>query len=346
MALQFSEEVMRAMGFRPFRVDEVIKARFRLLKVFSIEGFTVTSTQKASTALNGRECAFAIAGRVNEACRSLLCDDYTDDEAEWERERRCSGPYVLVSVGPTNYYEASSGHLKTDDSGRSVETFDSFREAQDYIRASAREVLPELTTALACSLAVPGKHFALRSVDECIVGTTPEGQTVHDIVITMSGRMFASVPVSEEDLSARMRRAAQLASQLNRKAARFFDLALFEDDVLKRFLYFFLAVEIETHGTFGAMNHKACVSQLVPPGSPAREAANVLLVRQTDGLKNLRDRFVWCALFAWRGIDDSDVLEFKRLKDVRDAIAHGTLAVPPPEALTAIERLAARIVAR
>ena len=38
MAVSFSDEVMKAMGFRPFAAGEVVRARFGRLEVFAVEG--------------------------------------------------------------------------------------------------------------------------------------------------------------------------------------------------------------------------------------------------------------------------------------------------------------------
>ena len=69
-----------------------------------------------------------------------------------------------------------------------------------------------------------------------------------------------------------------------------------------------------------------------------------MIERHTENMRNLRDRFAWCALCSWTSIGDSDVTEFKRLKDVRDAIAHGSVDVPASDAVRAIEALTIKIL--
>lgn len=54
------------------------------------------------------------------------------------------------------------------------------------------------------------------------------------------------------------------APRINIKAARFFSLGMAEDD-LKKFLYFFLALEVETHAVFGRIIHWPFSSYLIQP---------------------------------------------------------------------------------
>lgn len=343
MALTFSKEVMRAMGFRPFASGEAVRARFSYLKVFAIEGITVSSAEVASTTIKGYTCRLAVGSKVNDACRSLLSDDYTADEPTWQTERRCSGPYALAVIGPTDEYEASSGQIKDEEYG-SITTYDCFPAAKALLRSVAGEVLPELVTALACNFFALGRHFRIRSVDEGVFGATLDNRTVHDIRITLSAHAFASISASSEVVRRSLAGTVTLAPKLNLKVARFFKLALLEEDDLKRFLYFFLALEVQTHATFGAVDHPTRISALIPSSSIANLSAAGLLKRHTDNMKNLRDRFIWCALCSWTSIDDTDVEEFKRIKDIRDAIAHGTIDSPPAEAVRAIEALTIKVL--
>lgn len=343
MALSFSDEVMKAMGFRPFADRETVRARFSCANVSAIEGITVASAELASTSIKGHVCRVAVASTVNDACQALLSDDYIADEAEWQKDKKCSGPYAMAVIGPTEEYEASSGQIKEEADG-SITTYDCFPAAKALLRGIASDALPELLTSLTCNFFTPGQHLRIRSVDEVIFGATPEARTVHDLRLSMSARAFASVAVSSEKAKTSLAATVALAPKLNVKVARFFKLALFEEDDLKRFLYFFLALEVQTHATFGAVDHPTRVSSLIPPTSVAGQSAVGLLRRHTDNMKTLRDRFIWCALCSWTSIADSDVVEFKRLKDIRDAIAHGSIGVPPAEAVRAVEALTIKVL--
>lgn len=114
-------------------------------------------------------------------------------------------------------------------------------------------------------------------------------------------------------------------------------------DLLKKFLYFFLAIEIETHATFKRIDHVANLSTLIT--APDRVAASTqdFFDGQRQRWINLRDRFLWCVLCVWTHLSDADVEEFGRLKSVRDDIAHGSIATPPHSAVIGAEQLAAKL---
>ncbi len=163
-------------------------------------------------------------------------------------------------------------------------------------------------------------------------------------LITGSAYGYTSIAASAETVHAGLAGVVAQAPKLNVKVSRFFKLAMFEEDDLKRFLYFFLALEVKTHATFADTDHLAHIDSLLPISSLTGQSAAALLQRHTGNMKNLRDRFVWCAFCVWTSITDDDVKEFKRLKDIRDAIAHGSIGAPPSEAVVSIKALTIKVL--
>ena len=125
--------------------------------------------------------------------------------------------------------------------------------------------------------------------------------------------------------------------------ARFFHLALYDDDPLKKFLYFFLTIEIAIHVTFRKIDHASNLSALVAAPDRIAVSTQTFFVKQHKKWTNLRDRFVWCALCVWTHLGDADIEEFARLKRVRDDIAHGSIETPPYSAVTGAEKFAAKL---
>jgi hypothetical protein len=130
---------------------------------------------------------------------------------------------------------------------------------------------------------------------------------------------------------------------MNPKVARFFQLALDEDDPLKKFLYFFLAIEIETHATFAKIDHARNLSVLIAPPNRVAVSTQDFFDRQRQRWANLGDRFMWCVLCVWTHLCDADVEEFRSLKKIRDDIAHGSIATPPHSAVAGAQKLAAML---
>jgi hypothetical protein len=176
-----------------------------------------------------------------------------------------------------------------------------------------------------------------------VFGFTPTGSVVHDVRIEFNASGYVSRGKSKEALMDLATRAISLAADFNPKAAMFIQLALQEDDLLKRFLYFFLSIEVETHSAFSTIDHSANISRIVNSDGRVPISTFDLFKKQNANLKSLSDKFVWCALCVWVHLIDADIDEFNRLKKFRNDIAHGSISEPPPEAVIAIEKLAIKL---
>jgi hypothetical protein len=150
--------------------------------------------------------------------------------------------------------------------------------------------------------------------------------------------------MSAEAVLSGLNGALDLAPRVNLKAARFFALGMAEEVEMKKFLYFFLALEIETHAVFGRIDHSLAVKQLLDPAFNQLPSALALLKRQADQMRNLFDRFVWSAACAWANITEEDIQHFSLLKGARDGIAHGTLTEPPAGYALQAQQLARKVL--
>lgn len=345
MTVSFSAEVMRAMGFRPFSDGESVAASFVSLSVYEIRGIAPQSPAPLVNAgtVAGVNFSIGIGAALNDTCHAVTGDAYVDDENTWTKEKGTNGPFLLVQIGPTPTYTVTTGQIKTESDG-SLTTYESFPTLRSDLAALEAAALPRLVTSLSCSLAPPDQYLELRKLDRVSVGRTDIGQTVHDLRILVSGKGYVSRATVPEVLVAGLQDTAALAPRINIKAARFFTLGMAEDDNLKKFLYFFLALEVETHAVFGRIDHVRALQQLVDPASTPLPSTLALLKKQTDQIHNLFDRFVWNAACAWSGITEADVQQFKQLKNARDDIAHGTLTEPPGGYANLAQQLARKVL--
>jgi len=345
MTVNFSTEVMRAMGFRPFAADESVSASFVSLSVYETRGIALQSPAPLVNVgmVAGVNYSLGIGATLNETCHAFSGDAYVDDENAWTKEKGTNGPFLFVQIGPTPVYTVTTGQIKIESDG-SLTTYESFPTLRTDLAALEAAALPRLVTSLSCSLCAPDQYLDLRKLDRVSVGRTDIGQTVHDLRILVSGSAYGSRGTSPEVLVAGLQDTVALAPRINIKAARFFTLGMAEDDDLKKFLYFFLALEVETHAVFGRIDHSLALQQLLDPALTPLPAALALLKRQTDQIRNLFDRFVWNAASAWSGITEADVQQFKLLKTARDDIAHGTLTEPPSGYALQAQQLARKIL--
>lgn len=321
---------MRTTGFRPLQTGESIEASFTSVSVYEARGVTLQpgTIKLTDGAVDGVNYRIGVGAGLNDTCMALKNDVYVDDEDKWKKERKCSGPFVLIELGPTHVYAITAGHVKTENDG-SATTFESFPNLTSDLAALEAAALPQIVTSLTCLLGEPNRQVELRKIDRVSTGQTKTGQALRDIRFQFSGTAYVSQGLPDSQLATNLRAVPTLAAKLNAKAARFFALGLGEDDELKQFLYFFLALEVETHAVFARIDHGTAVETLVGHTVPLQLATVALLQRQANQLRTLFDRFVWCATCVWPDIDDDDVELFRKLKAARDGIAHGSFSEPP-----------------
>lgn len=345
MTLRLSEAAMKAMGFHPPNEGEDIAATFSSITVFEIRGITLAPNAMAvsSGIAAGVKYRLATSSSVNRGCIALIDDTFVEDEEEWKNENKSQGPFVLVLIGPTSEHSCSSGQVKTEEDG-STTTYDCFPGARTELTQLESRALAPIHSALTCTLNEDAHYVALRKISRVSVGRTPTGAVVHDIRIEMNAEAYVSHRLDTEQLAKKLDLAMNLASTLNPKASRFFALGLAEQDQLKRFLYFFLSLEVETHAVFCRIDHSDALVKRINSTTSCGQSTAMMLLAQVKGLKNLYDRFVWCAACAWPRLNDGDINQFKALKDARDDIAHGRTSEPPLGLAHSAELLAHKIL--
>lgn len=341
--MQLSNAALEGMGYRSVSATDSISAKFHFLHVYEVRGFTVDepSLPVRTGSVSGRQYELGVGQSVNAVCHALIGDGLAESEQEWQAEHKCTPPYLVVHLGPTEEHTFAGTHAKLDEP--TMQTYSGFSAARVELRAWEQCVLPPLLAGLSSIFSLHDQPVRFVPTDHVFYGVMSDGRTVLDTQILVSARGYVSTRLSAEEAAERLASAMDIAGRMKQKVARFFHLALREDDPLKRFLYFFLAIEIETHATFTTIDHPGQISRLVLPAKHASATTQSFFDSQRQKWKSLGDRFVWCVLCAWPQLSDADVQVFKRLKAVRDDIAHGSIAAPPSDAVVLVEKLAAKL---
>ncbi len=342
MTISVSGDVLEAMGLRPLPPGHSLAAVFHSLHVYEVRGFTLEapSLEPISGTVAGFAYTLSVGSSVNAVCRRIVQDDYAESEEEWQKEHKCTPPYLIVHFGPTTTHESMGPRAKEE--GRTITTYDSFPAARTELKEIGDKVVPSLLSALACSFSSHDHPVRFLPTDRAIFGITPDARTVHDIRFLGSASAYVSSQLELSQIEKGLAAGVNIAGAMNPKVARFFQLALDEVDPLKRFLYFFLAIEIETHAVFAKIDH-ATLSVLIAAPDRVAVSTQAFFDVQRQRWTNLRDRFVWCVVCVWTHLCDADIEEFGRLKKVRDDIAHGSIATPPHSAVAEAEKLAAKL---
>ena len=338
-----SKYAKESMGFREISEGAPIEAKFQSIHVFSVQGIVVDdgTVEVLHPLINDVRCSLVLGNSPNELSRALAGDDFAEDEAAWSKQHGAQPPYLMVLLGPTAVHTCSVGHVKEHESG--LLTYDAFPLAKSELRAAADAALPSLVTAVACTLSKPDHPVKVKKIDHTVFGLTTSGVTLHDLRFEMKGSLFVSRRLAPGALASELGRSASLAAALDPRVSRFYYLALEETDALKRFLYFFLSIEVETHAVFSKLDHAAHLSAMLVADAPQRSTSLSFLAGQRERWTSLKDRFLWCAICRWTHLSESDVREFGWLKRVRDNIAHGSLTTPPGDAVASVERLASQL---
>ncbi|MHB1334152.1 MAG: hypothetical protein ACYCY1_16300 [Sulfuriferula sp.] len=335
--------VIEKIGFSRANPDDVPSAEFHSLHTFEVVGLTLeTGTLiEAQGVISGVPYHVALGTSVNAIARQLVSDDLTDDEEQWLAEHKCSPPFLMLHVGPTARHAMTGTYIKIEESR--VTTHEGFLPARAELKMLESGILPNVLSALTCEFSRFHSSVKFKRVTRDVFGITPDGKTLYDFGIELRGSLTTARTITASDATQYLARTTSLAALMSPKISKFFQLALEEEDPLKRFLYFFLTVERQTHATFASVDHRGHLASLT--NEPARVHTSMadFFVAQSERWKSLQERFIWCALSAWTQLTDTDVDSFKEIKRVRDQLAHGEIAAPPAGSVIAVEQLAKKL---
>lgn len=332
MTATFSTHVLEAIGFLDFIESGSLAASFMSVTVYEARGITLPiGFAKARQArVAGGNYRIALSHGINQGCQCLIGDDFAESESECLKEIKATGPFVLIAVGPTEFIDCAAGRMMRMPDG-SFTTYDSFPSLRETLKSLEDRILPPVVATLTLALNEPDRYVALRKLARASAGRAPDGTSVHDIRLDVRGELTVSRSLPESRATESLEATVERAPKLHQRAAKYFALGTAEDDQLKKFLYFFLSLEVETHAVFGRIDHAGMLrSKVLRDGAGASlPSATLLITRDIAKWDNLFDRFVWCAACAWRHLVDDDIKLFKELKSARDAVAHGRVSEPP-----------------
>lgn len=338
-----SNYLLEKLGFRRLSSDETIARVFYSAHIYAVRGFTTDAG--ALDPLEGRiddvTYRLAVGKSINQIVISLVGEKMADDEKKWQEENKCLPPYLVVILGPTKEYIVKETYIKDDD--EEFATYDSFSDAKKELKELEEHVLPRFLTILDINFSDIIPPIKLIKICKHVYGKTKNGRLFKDIKLEMSATLYGSQPMKENEIKIYLEKSIKDSNLIDKKTANFYFLGLNESDTLKKFLYFFLFTEIKTHKTFESIDHEAHLSQLIAPQERLSTSLQSLFSKQRDSWRSLGDRFVWCAACVWKDLSDDDIKQFKKLKDQRDAIAHGRISVPEASAVDAVKKLATKL---
>lgn len=322
--LQLSTGALKGMGFDKFGEANNIEATFHSLSVYQIRGvvdeseFLRDSNQlkKITT-----DVSLSIGSSLNNICNTLTGEDWVENEDQWKKEKNANPPYLMVLTNLPGSATCESGFIKQAE-GKLI-TYGCFTEVKERLAKFEKEKAYPIVTALSAVLSKDDHLVTFHPIEKEVYGLTADNEQVFDMLMTGHGEAYSSKVFQMSEITDGIEAAFQVGEKLHYKVGYFFDLATRERDNLKKFLYYFLVLEVHTHQIFQALDYPSCFTTINKlPDRIEKETTALFQAFQKDA-KNLVHRFIWCSLLSWKDVSDEDIQQFKELKKIRDKIFHG-----------------------
>ncbi|GEM_PF-2717963 len=323
--MRFSGHVLENVGFQKIPDETVIKAQFRSVIVYEARGIISDKGDPIDPSFleySDGEVSLSLGDSVNEICRVLIDDDFTDDENEWEKERKTAPPYLIVVTKCPEEVVCSDGYWKND--GEKIVTQDCFPEGRESLRLLEKKRTSVLVSSLSALLSSEQNPVVFIQVHRAVFAETNLNMRLIDSWCSLSGEGHILSRIDNESISDKIKYIFSLSDSIHTRVGYFFNLAVNEKDRLKKFLYFYSAIEVHINKTFKELISDPDLT--IPRIMPSRIAGFARLFDIKIPIQkatNIFHRFMWCSILQWGDVNNSDVNKFKALKSTRDRIYHG-----------------------
>jgi hypothetical protein len=322
--MSFTNYALEQMGFERIPKGERIEANFKSINVYEIRGFISDDTLPLLPAELKRvsnDFSFSIGDSLNAICRILLGGDFVEDEEKWLEEYKSKPPYLIVLTSLIDPFVCENGYWKRENDA--ILTYDCFPTAKEELRKKENKHLSTFITSLTASFSSDALQVNFIPKTREVFAQTNHHLTLRDIKYIVKGECYVSQKTTTAVVASKIDEALNLYGTMDTKVGYFFNLAAQESDTLKKFIYYFLVIEIYTHQTFKELDYDASISQLNNIPQRIESSVTEFFIERQKESKNLSQRFIWCAILKWHEISDADITQFKSIKRFRDRIYHG-----------------------
>lgn len=344
----FSNDVKVAAGFRLILPGETFSATFHRLEVYQIFGAAIveSATHTHSFDLRGDQFKLCIGSNINALCQKLHGVDYTDNEALWAKENNAASPYLLVSFGPTSEFTVDEGFVRIDDD--KTHFWDCFPNARKMLADVSDRAVPILLASLSAKFASAHAQSRFLKRDIAFSGVDRAGRTIHDFRITVNARGITSLAYAGETINGMVKSALESLDGVGPRVAEFFSWAEREEDIVKKFILYFISLEMFSHKEFKLNFGNRTADEMEQMVGSAESnfpvSSEWLLKRKQREWTTLQERFVAGVMLRWANMDDNDVAKFGKLKKMRDNFLHGSTSTLTEQAVQEVRMLAVKVL--
>jgi len=304
---------LKFMGFESIPESEKIEAYFKSLKIYQVKGLDFDKSSPLSPNLLKQisdNFSFSIGTSVNELCKTLLNDDFVDDEEKWESKNNVKPPYLMVLTQLNEVSICEQGFWQHQNNN--IITHNCFSQTKQEVQEIVQKEISKLITSLTITFSSFSESIFFSCIYETVFANTNYNKYLVDKRFNiLQAYGYASTRPSIEEISNQIKNADKLSQNIHDRVAYFFEIATQEKDKLKQFLYYFLAIEIHIQKLFKKEKEKLDNSSLF----------NFLI----NDKANLLDKLVWCYSLKYNQIEETDINNFKSIKECRDNISHGKI---------------------
>lgn len=345
--MPFTDAFFEAIGYRTIVAKASIRAKFNVINLYKILGLQLDSPlcEARHERISGCSCVIAISNNAESAIQLLIGKDWTDLSLQLPILTADQAPILGILVQAEEYEQCDAGR-KDASSIALLQTNKCFAGTIKDIRASADRVTPQIAAGIVAAVSDEQVHATVVEIGTIIYGRTDSGQLVteHNPELKFSAssvrRVESQKLISDLDLS------VDYIRRLRPKTSRLFLNALVEADGLKRFLYFFFSMEVEINDRFKQIDSGQIIEDLLSKATTPSVLAIVQTLKCDARAKHnsLVEKLLWCSTSIWPHVDDATIENFRKLKKIRDDIAHGNISQIPEAAAAQAESLARKLI--
>jgi hypothetical protein len=334
---------LEELGFSLLDPSVGLSGSFYTVNLYAIRGLSAPDEVIVSNGgIQGNsKVRFGIGRRCNELANRMIGLDFVDDEDQWSADDRHRPPFLLLQIRSSKSYRAESGYCKNDD-GQIVYERKMFAHAHREVQAEAEKLTHKALGAIALCIS-PSAEIYLDHLKKVYFGMAESGEVLKQLP-SFQLLFELTKGVKGEDLQNALDTAASLTHSNKSRSTYLLGLGLEERDVVKRFLFFFLAIESEVSRVFKSLSSPAFVGAF---GSPLEQPSADLVHDVVKSRNNdLLVKFLWCMKTELPQLSFDDLRAFKELKTIRDGVAHGSFEkLPGQEEADKAYKLATRVLA-
>ncbi len=314
---------IEAMGYNEYPDFDVLEMSFfGLIRVYSLQGilFEDGCPDKKTEVITLSECcSVAIAQSVNEALKMLVaCDELLcNDEEKWLTEKKkempliSEFPFLLIYFKITKPAKLKGGYRKEEDG--CIHTFEAFPGISEEIARWKDKELPSIVTSLIWSFSTLNQSIKFVPAHCIFFGITKEGRVLYDLTLAVTANFLVASHKNISEINQALCNSKALLPTLDKDVCRNFYAAINDHDKIKQFLVNFHFIERYTNKIYTTLNESTNIPQCIKSVSSYFGKS----------LRDIGQRFHWCAIIAWDNIDKRDLDNFIEIKKVRDDLSHG-----------------------